>query len=70
MRRESRANRERTRRCDPGPERSGSTPLSGNCHCAAFAEREGRQGRESQKTCMEVSRTVFGVKILCGLVTC
>ena len=30
-------------------------------------DQEGRQGRESQKTCRDVSRTVFGVKILCGL---
>jgi hypothetical protein len=66
MRRESRENRERTRRCNPGLAQARST-ICQEATDHAMHDWEGWQKGESQKTCLDVSRTVFGVKIMCGL---
>ena len=51
----------------PVLQEAGSTHLPGSIHCPVPSGWEGWQVRESQKTSPDVSRTVFGVKIMCGL---
>jgi hypothetical protein len=67
-RRESRENREWTRRCNPGPAASEVTSL-----CRVYATGPiglGRQAGEGEPEDLSgCSRTVFGAKILCGLIS-